>query len=1167
MGNGIEKDRGIQSTLWKWAEESKLPTRPVAKGTEGAYDGRQVVEFVFSHFEKFSPKIKKQIEVLQKSFRALGFSDDEAKAILAGDPKTGAKRLVERGKDFEKRAAEAKAEKKPGVAHHLLEQAKTAYRLALGVEPKDAPAHRALADLLYRQGDTKAAREEAGLAVRHADAKDIPGLIVWLHTFQDPAVKNSKGLDFVATNLIEARRFDEAKNLYEGAARAQSDKLVAQKFREKALLVEELGGAFKPTFDEKINPEVTKLHAALRAQGIPGGLMAGAPIEGKAARELNASQVLAFVDKNGEDPRVQKALKECGLAIPKMKFRDAADQESFSKLSFSQQLSLYHQRQGEAATGDKAKEKHLAAAAHFDPTSTAKLRALAEIYAGQKDPSSAIQSYRWLVKMDPANVGDRQALGKLYLSQDRWEEAYKVLPRAEAETMLTAKIDKARQFAEIKDFHKAEEIVRQVWGLLEGPYKGRAELPADEAAQILRLKANLDLAAGAVHVLKEGPAQGVQGFQQALEATNEVLQKNPKDEQALLLRARANDKLGNGKAALADYLATSTLNQSPTLVPKDVKTSTSPTLRGIPMPEDYYRFVERYREQLRTDFKKELDTFKRFAHETSGDAKQQLQASREKLEAMAVDLRAFPEMSRNDQFENLKLVREFFKYRNQWVEGQAVLKFEGQAVVDPKAPVVPANIVSLTEKWTDGNPTPDQVLEFAGAIKDKIFEAAVPGISSFQAKAKAQEEIAQRAREHKAFVNSWDYQELKVDVELELKAVEEQMREVRNELLPTLTLKDGERASLEQVGNAEVASKINMELGHLNGLTNTLDQWKALVTALPADLLDTRYRLDQYGQILAGYRMVRAADEKTYNGPALPTDMEIHDRMLSILFGRQADGSYDKDRSFNDLAEKYVKSQGLPWDEKAFSDLTSAISSNETEAVRLLNFLSADGLKDFMAKNQQAGEIMKKAFNATEGDYAGAKAIALEALRIYAQLGNSAKVEETLRYIDDWGHYGPQNDNEIAREIQNLELYSAMADAVQGTNIRLTGESKEDADAQLKYADSGKVPRTYEELLLDKARSSAGRLTGRSFGDYIPGLVAARSFYEKDRDNENVREIDKKLKEELDYSQDHLELRVQNMKNEVGKVGTSDAIVLLYSEGERQSAVSQASELMQARLA
>ncbi|HEX5034291.1 MAG TPA: hypothetical protein VFW62_07425, partial [bacterium] len=692
---------------------------------------------------------------------------------------------------------------------------------------------------------------------------------------------------------------------------------------------------------------------------------------------------------------------------------------------------------------------------------------------------------------------------------------------------------------------------------------------ADEAGRILRLKASLDLAAGAVHVLKEGPAHGVQGFQQALEASNEALQKNPKDEAALLLRARANDKLGNGKAALADYLATSTLNQAPTLVPKDLKTSSSPSLRGVPMPEEYYRFVERYREQVRTDFRKELDNFKRFAPETSPDAKKQVEASRAKLEGMVEELRNFPEMSRSDQFEDLKLVREFFKYRKQWVEGQALLKFEGQPVVKEKK-VDPVKIAELAKDWQNGQPSTDQLLELAGALKDQFVDAAAPGYRKLDAQLEARQEQAQRAKEHQAFVNSLDYQRLKAKSEVELKNLEEQMREVRNELLPNLKLKPGETASLEQIADAEVASKINMELGHLQGLSNTLDQWKALMDALPRDVLDTRFRLDQYGQILAGYHKVLVADEETYNGPALPSDSEISDKMFDIRFGRSGKGegaTYDKSISFNALAESYAKSQGLSWDEKAFNDLSLAlVVGAETQDFRLVKYLSADGIKDFLTKNQQAGELMKKAF-ATGEDYGAATALALEALRAYAELGNSAKVEETIRYIDGWQNYGPREENEIAREIQNLELKSAMAEALQGTNIRLVGESKEDVDAQAKYSEPGKLPRTYEELLLGEARSSAHRLVGRDYGSYIPGLVAARSFYEKDRDQENVREIDKKLKEELDDRQYSLETRVEGMASDSGKIYSVDAALTIYSKEERESTVNQASQLIQARLA
>lgn len=1103
MANGLEKDRGIQGTLWKWAEDSKIESAPKPKGADAKDDGRQIVEFVFSHFEKFSPKIKKQIEVLQKSFRALGFSDDEAKAILSGDPKIGAKRLIERGQDFEKRSAAAKAEKKGEVAADHLEQAERAYRLAIGVDPKDASAHQALSAFLYQKGEIKSARDEAGLALRHADFKEVPKIIVWLQGMKDPEVKNSHAIQFAATQLIEAKRFDDAKNLFQAAARrlaSEGDEAKAQKYFEKALVVEEMGGAYALAFNDKNHPELTKLYRALRAEGIPSGLMSGASVEKKGDKSIEATELLAYVDGNLKDPRVQHALKACGLANPKP--RDKAE----AAMSFSKRLSLQHQRQAESAGNAKQKERHLSAAASFEPTSASKAQVLAEFHLGHQHSGQAVAAYEELLRIAPGNVEGQRALAKLYLAEDRWESAYQVLPRPEAEALLIEKLGKARQFAEAQDWTSSEGITSRSWKLLENTYKGRASLSNDELGRILRLKANLDLTAGAIHALKEGEAHGVQGFRQTVEACNEAIQKNPKDVAAYLLRAQAQEKLGQDAAALSDY------REAAKLSPDGVKS----------LPEEYLLFTDRYHDRLRASFQKELGDYKRFAYET-GDAEQKKAGeARTKLEALVVAFKDYPAFSDTQRFEDLQLVRDFLKFRVQHQEAIGMIEFVG---------VKPEEV-----EFGTADKAKHLILNFGGLGGAKKLD---------ETKRRLEAEI-KRHEEHNAHLLTMGYATTKAQYETELKQMEEGMRELRNRLLPTLELKPGESSTLEQVTNAKLVCDINRELGHYSGLSNTLDQWKKLVDNLSPHQLDDKFRVEQYGQMVRDWKSIRALDADKYPS-ALPKHDEITDRILSLIGA----GS-----SFSKIIEGYAKSQGIAWDAKVYNNLVNGIVvGDESQDTRLMNFLSSEGVKTLFDAHRQAEKLEQRAVIAyNQENWAEAQSLAMQALQLYGQTGNVDKIEEMIEYVDSQLSFvGKTND---VADIDKLHNYQAMAQALNGSGISVRGESnKTYEDKMLDEA------RRYAGRMMD------GYVFGHA--SKLRDLVAARSFFEWDHDEASVQEADKKLLDGRKDLQEMVELRVSGLesKSEREAVSTGSELDLTYGVENRQGIITDAAAVMESDLA
>src|SRR6185369_1695536 len=118
-------------------------------------------------------------------------------------------------------------------------------------------------------------------------------------------------LNFVAKELVGAKRYGDAKALYEVAAREASemgDPVKAKRYREKSLVAEELEKPYRFGFTQRSNPEAWRIYEALRTEGIPTGLLEG----GAGDHRIDAAELFTFVDGNLNDPRFQGALHQAG---------------------------------------------------------------------------------------------------------------------------------------------------------------------------------------------------------------------------------------------------------------------------------------------------------------------------------------------------------------------------------------------------------------------------------------------------------------------------------------------------------------------------------------------------------------------------------------------------------------------------------------------------------------------------------------------------------------------------------------------------------------------------------------------------------------------------------------------------------------------------------------
>lgn len=1093
MANDIQTQRDLYGTFLRWAREGRIPDQELPHKASGEYDGPKVVAYVLSHSHKFSAKIQKEIEVLKKAFALLGFAATDIDKLLVEAPGEGANRLLEKGKELE---AKAKSLPQGGKDSQRSEDlAEKSYRLALQMDGECVAAHRALSDLLFRRHAFDAARHHAAAAVRRADPKDLFGMVGWLQSVGDSKIDSGLAVNFVANELVSAKRYGDAKALYEAAAHKAEeleDKAVAKKFLEKALVAGELEKPYRLGFTQKNNPQALRLYEALRAEGVPSGLLEAKGAQGD--RLIEARELFKFVDENLSDSRVQKALHTAGMSKPPwlgkhgtdaLVFTSDREQSDFEALGWSEKISFYHAQMALRSKKPEDRAAHLAAAAHFGASSAEKNRQWAEfLLAGGKTEQSAAV-YEAVVALNPKNADDRKTLGELYLKLERWEEACAYLPSAEAQAVLMKKAEDVGAWVRGGDLPRARILSDQVSKAL-AVAQGQCKKNSEEAeARFFRVQARLDLARGDLKAAEGDTDAARIQYQSSLAANEKVLGSIPQDPIALLQRAESFERLGMFDKAMADY---------------QVLLKVSPGS----LSENYTDFRGRYQEKLRSDFKAELEQFKRLSFDKNWKSQIEAFRSMGRLSVSAETLRKFPALSSFERFENQKLVRQFYQFRVQFWESKSLLAFTG-------APVS-GNIMEATKQLID------------------------------------QKESLEN---HADFLNNIGYSENLLLYKQDVATVEAEMRQLRDEILPSLELKSGEGASIDQVENARVVVSVDRELGYYAGLAGALDHWKALVDALPPYVMDSSYRVDVYGQILLGWKAVRAIDEEKYP-LGLPKDAEVTMKMADVYYGTDFKGP-----SLKSAVEAYTKSQGLPWDEKAFREMYSQMFvGDETQDARFGKFVTPKGIKAFFEANQQAKSFMNQAGLANgEEDYLTSRSYAVQALKIYAQLGNELQVKETIEYLEDQQLF-MNIEGDTTRSIDTLDLQMQMLEAVRGSGMT--------ADIQ-----EGRA--SFEDVLLEKARRSASSLIGNDYSynsESIRGMMAARNFFELTRDQESINEIDKNLKEHQSTMSSHIQFLVDSFEtgaeSEMRVYGPDFS---MYSADQRRGQINEAAALLQTDMA
>jgi len=1179
MANGIQERRSLYATFFQWLEEAKIPSAEIDLNKDGTAASQEIAAYVLAHFEKFSPTVQKQIEGLQKTFRSLGFSDDEAKKILTDVPGAAAKRLLETGASFEKKAEAEKSEINSKPAERVLKQAGDAYRMALNLDPDNVEARVSLAKLGLRQGEVNEARAYLVEAIVRADAKGLDAILAWLDTIPSSFLQKQSATQFVAKQLVEVCHYAEAKRLYAQASVAATqagDTEQAEKFREKSWLVAELESPYRLAFEPKAYPEMARLYEALRSSGVPSALLAGeTSAEPQGKRELSGGQILQAIDSHLNHPGIQEGLGKLGLWPPpwekaggkkKLQFADATEQRAFEAWPYSKKISFYYAQQARLAKTDADQERCLSLAAHFDAQSAPLAQQLGDFYLQRKNWAQAAFAYQSAVERDPKAAAARQGLKQALIEQGAWDQALKFLSLEEGQAVVLEKLQEAGKLIASGDSGAAKSILAkcQLWA--QDTAKAHPEFAGTDPQ--LRIEALLSLGTGAVNAEEGKPGESKPAYERAIATADQVLKKNPYDESALLWRAEANQKLGNFKQALVDARLLSKLS------PQGAKALAD---SGLVLSD----LEGQYRDAFRAKYQERFKEFHRFANaDTFAERKQAIESflalNQLSQEFFAPD---WPHSNEVKLHEDFTLVRDFYTLRSQFWTSLGSLPFEG-----------------VTTK-------PDANLK--DALEDLLAQK-------------------KKLEEHNAFLDSIHYGDQAAAHLIEANALSGLLEKQRERLLGSLEPKDKCADPRAQLTKVRLAIQIDLDLGKLDydHLVRDFEAWQKVNAETYSGFTHDAKSFFENWQ--ASWELALKLPMGNVAGGVFEPEDAILKKLRSVLRDPQG---------LKTIQEAYTKTGGPAWDQAAFDQLLRQLDEgfDVTKLKQLTPYISEAGLKAFFTKNERAKTLMAEAGIAAAGqDFATGRGKALEALKIYGELGNAPALKKTIQFLEtktvrpspdprsdekflnlydpiwesarydpnwsgkrisdaelkayyferagnmdlkiDEASYGAWRQRvqektkdpkgvEIAFARDGLELYWGMAQALKGSAISLPEEDLEqrqqtfrkERDAlKKKYPDTRqdildamlgdrrlnyeKSSVTFEDWMLEEARLQAADLNITSivinpdavseFGDKgrlendLTSLLLMKSFYEWDGNQPQARRVDTQLKANLAFDEE-----------------------------------------------
>ncbi|HCU25780.1 MAG TPA: hypothetical protein DF383_12250 [Deltaproteobacteria bacterium] len=541
----------------------------------------------------------------------------------------------------------------------------------------------------------------------------------------------------------------------------------------------------------------------------------------------------------------------------------------------------------------------------------------------------------------------------------------------------------------------------------------------------------------------------------------------------------------------------------------------------VPLAPEYQKLRIIYHRQLGIDFQEHLTRYKSFSAKADAESARLAEAEHVVLHQNAQELLHFSGLGQNperqetvgdikkagltpqERFQDLKMIREYYRLRVQDMEAEKLLAYEGEFTVSG-------------------------------------IEGGIPAVAK-----RMREEVERREAQESKHTTQimWKTLPKLAEAKQAMEAVTARMSALCRQLEAPPAAPKSSAPDLEALGNAELLVDLHQELGEHDAVQPALEAWQAQVMSLPAEHLELR--LTQQSKILRAWENMTAREKRA----------SLHHSTRATVNQSVEALAYDKN-GLVETALAYARREGIPVSEEEIRSIIRNIRNlDEHLEGRLFDFLSPQGLKGYAAARHQADQLMRQAVELDSGgNQADAKACALQALRVYGILGDKAKIKVGIEYIETLPQHTEQ-PSDIAKEVEWLETYAQMASVLEGSGI--------DADTpDLKMT-------TFEDLMREQARAKATKIAGvYTFqNNGIAALMAAKSFFERDGNEEAVGEINKKIQQDFKDSEERVEAFVNGLSHGAAQeTAAFGPDLTAYPEEVRTQMITRASELANADL-
>ncbi|MFO1519851.1 MAG: protein phosphatase 2C domain-containing protein [bacterium] len=311
---------------------------------------------------------------------------------------------------------------------------------------------------------------------------------------------------------------------------------------------------------------------------------------------------------------------------------------------------------------------------------------------------------------------------------------------------------------------------------------------------------------------------------------------------------------------------------------------------------------------------------------------------------------------------------------------------------------------------------------------------------------------------------------------------------LREKLLPGLQSCKEKAFIPEQLSQAKLCAQISKSLGNPENLAKDLSAWKNLLKTAPEGAIPTRERVDQLGDLLKQYSLLRHESGKDLSrsrrGVTVVEEGELPPLALETLSAEMKEvKSMVLDQAGAIEGKGVLSPSGLKHLENLLHQVTDG---NDRLSLRHLSF---EGLQNYLQGCSKADEKLAKALELK--DPAQKRNALLGALREYTQLREGAQVDAVAAVLEnDLGLGLDKSALQNARE--KMPVYAAMMGILRGSEL------------------------PQEERVKSFGLSAADTLvdtTTENKNDRAQNLISAHQFFEQAGSPEKAERVVSELRE------------------------------------------------------